>query len=117
MVDQSGKIRLTDGTVTSTWGIVQLQFQLGTGKAHRGHEMVVTHIEAPVVIGMGFFETYQCVLDMRTHTLITNGGPWKAWHMSGSGLLTVIIPPMSEMIIPGEIQETPYVTQGILKGV
>ena len=123
MVDQSGRIRLADGSVTSTLGTVQLQFQLGTGKAHWGHEMVVAHIEAPVVIGMYFLETYQCVLDMRTHTLIINGVVHICRSMESMSQVfriraadTVIIPPMSEMIIPGEIPESPYVTQGIVEG-
>ena len=123
MVDQSGRIRLADGSVTSTLGTVQLRFQLGTGKAHWGHEMVVAPIKAPVVIGMDFLETYQCVLDMRTHTLIINGVVHICRSMESMPQVfriraadTVIIPPMSEMIIPGEIPESPYVTQGIVEG-
>ena len=123
MLDQSGGIRLADGSVTSTLGTVRLGFQLGTSKAHWGHEMVVAHIEAPVVIGMDFLETYQCVLDMRTHTLVINGVVHICRSMENMPQVfriraadIVIIPPMSEMIIPGEIPESPYVTQGIVEG-
>ena len=84
--------------------------------------MVMTHSQAPVVIGMDFLETYQCVLDMRTHTLINNDVVHICRPMESVSQIfrvraddTVIIPPMSEMTIHGEIPESPYVTQCIIE--
>ena len=88
-----------------------------------GHEMVVAHIEAPVVIGMDFLETYQCVLDNGTHALINNGVVHICRSVESMPQVfriraadTVILSPMSEIIMLGEIPESPYVTQSIVEG-
>ena len=84
--------------------------------------MVVAEIEAPAVIGVDFLWSHQCTLDMRAGVLSIEGTTHICRHMETmpqvfriTAAETMIIPPMSEMIIPGKMSDHPPVTQGIVE--
>ena len=120
---ETGRLRLADGSVTGSLGTVQLDLQLGTGKDVWSHVMVVAEIEAPVVIGIDFLRKYQCTLSMKDESLTVGGTVHSCRSIDVmpqvfrvSVAETVEVPPMSEMIIPGETCAGSHLTQGIIEG-
>ena len=120
---ETGRLRLADGSVTGSLGTVQLDLQLGTGKDVWSHVMVVAEFEAPVVIGIDFLRKYQCTLSMKDESLTVGGTVHFCRSIDVmpqvfrvSVVETVEVPPMSEMIIPGETCAASHLTQGIIEG-
>ena len=123
MTDRPGRIPLADRSMTDILGTVQLQLQLGIGKVVLVHDMVVADIEAPIVIGVDFLRAHQCVLDIRKYRLMIGANVHTCRAMESMPQIfrictadTVVIPPLSEMIIPGGICESPHITQGLVEG-
>ena len=83
--------------------------------------MVVAEIEAPVVIGIEFLCKYQCTLSMKDESLTVGGTVHSCRSIDVMPQVfrvaeTVKVPPMSEMIIPGETCAASHLTQGIIEG-
>lgn len=119
---QEGKLRLADGSLASTLGNVQLKIRVGTSELPLEHEMVVAPVEAPVVLGLDFLRAHGCILDLKKTTLTLGDRvhPCQAIQDMPSVFRiavteTVIIPPLSEMMVPGELQGSPHFTQAIVQ--
>ena len=101
---EGGRLRLADGSATESLGTVQLDLQLGTGKDIWPHMMVVTEIEAPIVIGIDFLRKHQCALSIKTESLTVWDTTHLCWSVKDMPQVfrinvaeTVVIPAMSEM--------------------
>ena len=123
MNSQVGQIRLADGSMIDTLGTVQLKVQLGADKESWTYDWVVSEVETPVVIGVNFLRDHRCTLDVRAGTL-TVGDTVHVCRYRGSMpqvfrikvAETVEVPARSEMIIPGEMADTSYLTLGVIEG-
>ena len=121
--DRSGRIRLADGSETESLGTVQLRVPLGTGKDMWTHEWIVAEIESPVVLGVDFLQMHQCTLDVGTARLTVGSDVHVCWYMASMPQVfrirmaeTVVIPGLSEMIVPGEAGEMSHVTRATVEG-
>ena len=102
-------------------GLVSLDLSFGTCEGLWTHDMVVSEIEVPVIIGVDFFQSHQCTLDVGAGVLSVDGTTHVCWRMEAMPRTfritvaeTVTIPPMSEMIVPGKMEDTPPFTQVIV---
>ena len=118
---RTGRIRLADGSVTSSLGLVSLGLRFGTCEG-LWPQMVVADIEVPVIIGVDFLRAHQCTLDVRACVLLMNGATHVCRRMEAMPHIfrvtvaeTVTIPAMSEMVVPGKIDDTAPLTQGIVE--
>ena len=82
--------------------------------------MAVVDIEVPVIIGVDFLGAHQGTLNVRARVLLMNGATHVCQRMEAMPHIfqvtvaeTVTIPAMSEMVIPGKIDDTAALTQGI----
>ena len=119
---RTGMIRLADGSVTSSLGLLSLGLSFGTCEGLWPHKMFVADIEVPVIIGVDFLRAHQCTLDVRACVLLMNGPTHVCRRMKAMPHIfrvtvaeTVTIPAMSEMVIPGKIDDNAPLTQGIVK--
>ena len=119
-----GRLRLADGSATESLGTVQLDLQLGTGKDIWPHMMVVAEIEAPIVIGIDFLRKHQCTLSMKTESLTVGDTTHLCRSVKDMPQVfriivaeTVVIPAMSEMIVPGKTSVVSHITQGVVEGL
>ena len=119
---RTGRIRLADGSVTSSLGLVSLDLSFGTFEGLWPHDIVVMDTEVPVIIGVDFLQAHQCTLDFRAYMLLMNGATHMCRCMEAMTHIfwvkvaeTVTIPVMSEMVVPGKKDDTAPLTQGIVK--
>ena len=116
------KIRLADGSVVSSEGLVELELGLGASNEVRTQEVVIAEIKSPVILGIDFLRAHKGFLDMRGGTLKVDGTVHIFRRMDGMHRIcrvsvaeTVIVPTMSEMLIPGNIDGAPHCTHGIVE--
>ena len=86
--------------------------------------MVVAEIEAPIVIGIDFLRKHQCTLSMKTESLTVGDTTHLCRSVKDMPQLfrinvaeTVVIPAMSEMIVPGKTSVVSHITHGIVEGL
>ena len=123
MNSQVGQIRLADGSMIDTLGTVQLKVQLGADKESWTHDWVVSEVETPVVIGVDFLRDHRCTLDVRAGTLTVGDTVHVCRYRESMPQVfrikvaeTVEVPARSEMIVPGEMADTSYLTLGVVEG-
>ena len=84
--------------------------------------MVVAPVEAPVVLGLDFLRAHRCILDVDGCTLRVGGAVHACrsitdmpacYHISMTE--TVVVPPRSEMIIPGVVLGNPHLTAAMIE--
>ena len=105
-------------TYRDSWRLVSEDKAL----AVQAREVVIAEIESPVILGIDFLGAHKGVLDMRGGTLKVDGTVHICRRMGGMHRIcrvsvaeTVIMPAMSEMLIPRNIDGTPHFTQGIVE--
>ena len=119
----SGQLRLADGGLVDTLGTVQLSLRLGSDSYFIQHEMVVAAVEAPAVIGLDFLRGHGCILDIQMGTLAVRGNVHTCRAMRDMPAIfrismteTVVVPPFSEMYVPGTVQGEAHFTEGLVEG-
>ena len=70
---ESVQIWLADGSVTSSLGLVSLDLSFGTCEGLWTHDMIVSVIEVPVIIGVNFLLSLQWTLDVGAGVLSVDG--------------------------------------------
>ena len=117
-----GELRMADGGVVRTLGSVDLCMKIGTDNLSMEHKMVVAPVEAPAVLGLDFLRAHRCILDVDGCTLRVGGALHACrsitdmpacYHISVTE--TVVVPPRSEMIIPGVVLGNPHFTAAMIE--
>ena len=115
-----GNLRMADGNNIDIQGRVLLDLHLGGCHAIK-HTFVIADVEAPLVLGTDFLETHHGIIDIGDKTLTLNGFifPCKLDDDFPNSIRVITtetqtVPPRSEMIIPGHIQDTPHFSTGLL---
>ena len=117
-----GELRMADGGVVRTLGSVNLCMKIGTDNLSMEHKMVVAPVEAPAVLGLDFLRAHRCILDVDGCTLRVGGAVHACrsitdmpacYHISMTE--TVVVPPRSEMIIPGVVLGNPHFTAAMIE--
>ena len=117
-----GELRMADGGVVRTLGSVNLCMKIGTDNLSMEHKMVVAPVEAPAVLGLDFLRAHRCILDVDGCTLRVGGALHACrsltdmpacYHISMTE--TVVVPPRSEMIIPGVVLGNPHFTAAMIE--
>ena len=121
---QSGQLRLADGGVVYTQGSVKLLLKLGTDSVPIQHDFIVAAIEAPVVVGLDFMRAHGCILNVTEGTLVVEDKVHMCstmQHLPSCFRIamaeTVIVPPYSEMVIPGVVQGQAHFTEGLIENI
>ena len=117
-----GELRMADGGVVRTLGSVNLCMKICTDNLSMEHKMVVAPVEAPAVLGLDFLRVHRCILDVDGCTLRVGGAVHAyrsitdmpaCYHKSMTE--TVVVPPRSEMIIPGVVLGNPHFTVALVE--
>ena len=117
-----GELRMADGGVIRTSGSVNLCMKIGTDNLSMKHKMVVAPVEVPVVLGRDFLRAHGCILDVDGCTLRVGAAVHAyrsitdmpaCYHISMTE--TVVVPPRSEMIIPGVVLGNPHFTAAMIE--
>ena len=121
---QSGQLRLADGGVVYTQGSVKLLLKLGTDSVPIQHDFIVAAIEAPAVVGLDFMRAHGCILNVTEGTLVVEDKVHMCstmQHLPSCFRIamaeTVIVPPYSEMVIPGVVQGQAHFTEGLIENL
>ena len=121
---QSGQLRLADGGVVNTQGSVKLLLKLGTDNVPIQHDFVVVAVEAPVVVGLDFMQAHGCIMNVTDGTLVVEDKVHVCRTMQHlpscfriAMAKTIIVPPYSEMVIPGVVQGQAHFTEGVIENI
>ena len=119
--EHEGCLRMADGNNIDIQGKVLLDLHLGGCHAIK-HTFFIADVEAPLVIGMDFLEYHHGIIDIGAKTLTLNGFifPCKLDDDFPNSIRVITtetqtVPPRSEMIIMGHLQEPPHFTTGLLR--
>ena len=118
---ESGSLRMADGHLMPHQGIVTLPLTLADGFVVE-HPVVLADIDVPLILGFDFLQRHQGVLDTVGGTLSVKGTTLQCIPENTMpsvfriGLLrTVVVPPESEIIVPGQVLGTPAYTQAVIE--
>ena len=119
---QTGQLRLADGDVVNTQGSVKLLLKLGTDSVPIQHDCIVAAVEAPAVVGLDFMWAHGCILNVPEGTLVVEDKVHVCrtmQHLPSCFRIamaeTIIVPPYSEMVIPGVVQGQAHFTEGVIE--
>ena len=119
--EHEGCLRMADGNNIDIKGKVLLDLHLGGCHAIK-HTFFIADVEAPLVIGMDFLEYHHGIIDIGAKTLTLNGFifPCKLDDDFPNSIRVITtetqtVPPRSEMIFMGHLQEPPHFTTGLLR--
>ena len=123
LLGDRSQIQLADGGPLETLGTSRLSIQIGDSELPIEHEMVVAAVEAPAVVGLDFMRAHGCVLDMPNNRLVLDGREFCGSPVHDMPVVyrikmaeTVVVPPESEMILPGAVEGDLHFTQGLVEG-
>lgn len=116
-----GNLRMADGGLISQLGYVTVPLTMSNGLTLK-QQVVLADVEAPVILGFDFLQNHNCVLDAAQGTLSVDGEMLTCTPENKMSLVfrvalaeTVIVPPESEMILPGNIQGNPCYTCAVIE--
>lgn len=116
-----GKLRMADGGIVVPLGTAQFPVQLSNKTIY--YDLVIADVDAPMIIGFDFLSSNKCILNMGDGTLKIHGEEIlcnfenslsSVYKISASE--NVEIPPSSEMILLGKIQNgLPHMVNGFIE--
>ncbi len=117
----TGDLRMADGGLVSPMGRAVLELTLPLN--HRiEHTFVIAGIEEPVVLGLDFLQAHFGILDAYNEVVtldniphICHGRAEKAFMFDIKLSEDVMVPPGSEMILPGVVDGHPNFLDGLLQ--
>jgi hypothetical protein len=112
---------MADGGIVVPLGTAQFPVQLSNKTIY--YDLVIADVDAPMIIGFDFLSSNKCILNMGDGTLKIHGEDIlcnfenslsSVFKISASE--NVEIPPSSEMILPGKIQNgLPHMVNGFIE--
>ena len=118
---EGGKsFKVADGHVIRSHGHVTLPFKIGDTEYI--HCFVVAELEDPVMLGMDFLRAHGGIVFTEQDLLVLGGQYFKCQRESKLASTfkvtleeTVVVPPLSEMLLPGRIEGRPNYTSAIIE--
>lgn len=117
----NGQIRVADGGLVNVQGRVNLTMILGNCKDFH-MDFAIADVDAPIVLGLDFLRQNRGVLDVCNETLSLDGCNFpcvtddefpSVFRVTAAE--TVIVPPNSEMVLPGKMADKPNFVTGLFE--